>query len=96
MSGQAASYYNSGANYADAQYQQPQQPVSNQNASGSSAPVGNQNAYQYQDPRAPPEPKPPPQGPPPTYNQAVYGFDEAFKIEKPKFNDIWAGLLVGL
>lgn len=36
----------------------------------------------------------PAQEPPPTYNQAVYGFDEAFKVEKPKFNDIWAGLLV--
>ncbi|KAL3482346.1 plasma-membrane choline transporter-domain-containing protein [Aspergillus californicus] len=36
----------------------------------------------------------PAQEPPPTYNQAVYGFDEAFKVEKPKFNDIWAGLLL--
>lgn len=44
------------------------------------------------------QPGPPPQQPgkhePPTYDQAVYGFDEAFKIEKPKYNDIWAGLLV--
>jgi hypothetical protein len=29
---------------------------------------------------------------PPT--QGGWGYDEAFKIEKPKFNDIWAGLLV--
>jgi hypothetical protein len=29
---------------------------------------------------------------PPT--QGGWGYDEAFKIEKPKFNDIWAGLLL--
>ncbi|KAF2125083.1 DUF580-domain-containing protein [Dothidotthia symphoricarpi CBS 119687] len=43
----------------------------------------------------------PPQGPPPQqqngYAQQNYGdkpsFDQTFKIEKPKFNDLWAGLL---
>lgn len=47
----------------------------------------------------------PPQGPPPPqqaqqqngYAQANYSekptFDQAFKIERPKYNDLWAGLL---
>lgn len=47
----------------------------------------------------------PPQGPPPTkqtqqqnsYTQMEHGekpsFDQAFKVEKPKYNDLWAGLL---
>ncbi len=40
-------------------------------------------------------------GPPPQYSfnppqghDEKYGFDQAFKIEKPKYNDIWAGILV--
>jgi hypothetical protein len=51
----------------------------------------------------PPQNYPPPQGPPPPqqppngYAQMDYGekpnFDQAFKIEKPKYNDWWAGLL---
>lgn len=88
MSGQAASYYNPGQSFGDGQPHPQQQPVYNNNFQ-----PPNQN-YQYDAGyhRAP-EPKPP-QGAPPTYNQAVYGFDEAFKLEKPKFNDIWAGLLV--
>ncbi|KAJ4158349.1 uncharacterized protein LMH87_008880 [Akanthomyces muscarius] len=39
-------------------------------------------------------------GPPPAYsynppkpNDEKYGFDQAFKIEKPKYNDLWAGIL---
>lgn len=43
---------------------------------------------------------PPPGGmpPPPNYGQQYSGdqkpqFEEAFKIEKPKWNDIWAGVL---
>lgn len=44
----------------------------------------------------------PPQQPPPTYGQN-YGpqagpdkgsFDQAFKLDKPKWNDLWAGILV--
>ncbi|GAO19154.1 uncharacterized protein UV8b_03415 [Ustilaginoidea virens] len=40
-------------------------------------------------------------GPPPPYsynppkgNEADYTFDQAFKIEKPKYNDLWAGILL--
>ena len=53
-------------------------------------PYQDPNQNQYQNPG--PETKPPQH--PPTYDQAVYGFEDAFKIEKPKYNDIWAGLLV--
>ncbi|GMG43622.1 unnamed protein product [Aspergillus oryzae var. brunneus] len=93
MSGQAASYYNENERFGGGQPPPPppqqQQPFYNNN--------GNNGNYQYADPnyQRGPEPKQP-QEPPPTYNQAVYGFDDAFKIEKPKFNDIWAGLLVCL
>jgi hypothetical protein len=87
MSGQAASYYNPSQSYGDhpeIQHQQ-QQPYHHNNKV-------NNNGY---DPNYQREPEAkPPAGPPPTYNQAVYGFDDAFKIERPKYNDIWAGLLV--
>lgn len=98
MSGQASSYYNEGVpqgqppqpNYGYEQqhgnYQQPNNPP---------APYPQPNYQQptYQQPAA--EAKPPPQ-----YHQNVpdsgYSFDQAFKIEKPKWNDLWAGLLVSL
>ena len=42
------------------------------------------------------------QQPPPEYSYAPaqpvgdekYSFDQAFKVDKPKYNDLWAGLLV--
>jgi hypothetical protein len=83
--GEAADYYTGGAT--------PQQP---------------QGAYQGQ-PYGQPPPQydqnyaQPPQGPPPMQQQNGYqqngygdskqGFEQTFKIEKPKFNDWWAGLL---
>ncbi|KAJ5240004.1 hypothetical protein N7468_004623, partial [Penicillium chermesinum] len=56
---------------------------------GQSASYGNDNT-----PNPVPESKPPPYpdavDPPPPYTT----FDEAFKIERPKYHDIWAGLLL--
>ncbi|KGO70601.1 hypothetical protein PITC_051950 [Penicillium italicum] len=95
MSGQAANYYNEvpqgqppqpnyGYEQQHGNYQQPNNPP---------APYPQPNYQQptYQQPAA--EPKPPPQ-----YHQNVpdsgYSFDQAFKIEKPKWNDLWAGLLL--
>ncbi|KAJ5956705.1 hypothetical protein N7501_010984 [Penicillium viridicatum] len=93
MSGQAASYYNEvpqgqppqpNYGYDQRNYQQPNNPP---------APYPQPNYQQptYQQP--PVEAKPPPQ-----YHQNVpesgYSFDQAFKIEKPKWNDLWAGLLL--
>ena len=97
MSGQAASYYNPSQGFEEAS-QQPPQPDQQPYQQPYQQPVYNPQQQQPQQQYAPypnqgvPESKPPEN--PPTYNQAVYGFDEAFKIEKPKLNDLWAGLLV--
>lgn len=92
MSGQAASYYDQNQgfdpraqpNYQQNGYQQQQQQ-----------PNYPQPDYQQPNYQQPPESKPPPaqypENPPPPYTT----FDQAFKIEKPKYNDLWAGLLVG-
>ncbi|OTA96512.1 hypothetical protein M434DRAFT_67286 [Hypoxylon sp. CO27-5] len=83
--GEAAAYYNSQQApnpYGQPQYGQPQygQP-------------------QYGQPQygQPPYAQPGPPGPPPNFGGG-YGsekpmFDQAFKIERPKYNDIWAGIL---
>ncbi|CAG8040542.1 unnamed protein product [Penicillium nalgiovense] len=94
MSGQAASYYNEGLpqgrpqpNYGN--YQQPNAPPAPYPQPNYQQPSYQQPTYQ----QPPPEPKPAPQ-----YHQNVpesgYNFDQAFKIEKPKWNDLWAGLLL--
>lgn len=76
---------------------------------GAPAPAQNNNYYQMQEPAGYPQQPPqyaqnyaPPSGPPPPQNgyaQQNYGekpgFDQAFKIERPKWNDWWAGVLVG-
>jgi len=40
----------------------------------------------------PPGPPPQPSGPPPQYEKE--SFDQVFRIQKPKWNDLWAGILV--
>ncbi|KEY72499.1 hypothetical protein S7711_05172 [Stachybotrys chartarum IBT 7711] len=32
--------------------------------------------------------------PPPPHADEKYGFDQAFKVQKPKYNDLWAGILL--
>lgn len=97
--GQAAGYYNnSGHNMGGAPYEQtgyqPYPPPS-------TAPPPQQYQQYQQQPyqqQQPHEPKYNQQ--PPTYGQNFVPLDdkqtfqETFKIEKPKFNDVWAGLLV--
>jgi hypothetical protein len=84
MSGEAASYYN-----ADQVFQHPRPAPP-----PAGPPPQQDNKYGYQ------------QGPPQNEKyrpvkdatnggQGGYDFNQAFKIEKPKYNDIWAGLLVG-
>lgn len=94
MSGQAASYYN-----PEGFDSQPQPYAYNSNASGTNGTNGCTNGYgkgYYQQPQQHSEAKPtvPPPYPdnPPPYST----FDEAFKIDRPKYNDIWAGLLVSV
>lgn len=100
MSGQAASYYNEvpqgqppqpnyGYDQQHGNYQQPNNPPAPYPQPNYPQPNYQQPTYQ----QPPVEAKPPPQ-----YHQNVpesgYSFDQAFKIEKPKWNDLWAGLLV--
>lgn len=101
MSGQAANYYEGFSqgppqpNYGYDQngYQQPNQPAPypQPNYPQPNYPQPNYQQPNYQQPPA--EPKPHPQ-----YQQNApesgFNFDQAFKIEKPKWNDLWAGLLV--
>jgi hypothetical protein len=98
MSGQAASYYNEGVPQGQPQpyaydrnsYQpnvQAPYPQPNYQQPAYQQPTYQQPAYQQ------PGPEPKQQ-----YQQNVpesgYTFDQAFKVEKPKWNDLWAGLLV--
>ncbi|KAF2637574.1 DUF580-domain-containing protein [Massarina eburnea CBS 473.64] len=80
-SGEAASYYGNNAPQRDNYYQM-QEPAGYP-----------QQPPQYDQNYAPPAGPPPPTG----YQQQNYsekpGFDQAFKIEKPKWNDWWAGVL---
>jgi hypothetical protein len=91
--GQAAGYYQNyqqgppqdyGNNYG---YQAPQGPPPQQNYSQGyqqSAPQQN-----YEDPSKYTQPAPTYQPP----QDSKEGFDQTFKVEKPKWNDLWAGLL---
>ncbi|CAG8161472.1 unnamed protein product [Penicillium salamii] len=99
MSGQAASYCNN-EGFAHPQAQ-PQQPAYGYNTGQGNyqqpnyqpQPQYQQNFQPQPDYQQPAEVKPPPnfqQNAP----QSGYSFDEAFKIEKPKWNDLWAGLLL--
>ncbi|CAG8354462.1 unnamed protein product [Penicillium salamii] len=97
MSGQAASYYNN-EGFAHPQAQ-PQQPAYN-TGQGNYQQPNYQPQPQYQQ-NFQPQPnyqQPAEVKPPPNFQQNVpqsgYSFDEAFKIEKPKWNDLWAGLLL--
>lgn len=83
-SGGEGAYYNGGQQAPNNNYYQQQQ----------------QPQYQQQQQ---PYGQPPPGGPPQNYNNnnnnnQNYGekptFDQTFKIEKPKWNDLWAGILV--
>jgi hypothetical protein len=87
--GQAADYYNGGG--------APQQPqdayYQGQPKYGQEPPQYGQN---YQQPYAPPQGAPPMQQngyQQDTYNQDSKTFEQQFKLEKPKYNDWWAGLL---
>jgi hypothetical protein len=107
--GQAADYYNDPpqGNYQqqnggyDQQYAPPQQPAQSYNQGY--APPQNMNQY------APPQQQPPQQhgmqeskmsDQPPTYGQDFsqsegrQSFQQVFKVQKPKWNDLWAGILV--
>lgn len=92
--GEADSYFNPGQPVTAPPPPQPPQ-------------YGSQPYGVYQPPpNPPPQPQygPPPNTPPtnfpPTNGDGEFdeklAFDQTFKIEKPKWNDLWAGILVGL
>ncbi|PKS10369.1 hypothetical protein jhhlp_002120 [Lomentospora prolificans] len=98
--GEAADYYQQGGNGygAGPQMQYQQQPYGGgqpqyqqypppQNQSSQYTPQYGQNGKN----NAPP----PPYGyqPPEAVGDATYTFDQAFKVDKPKWNDLWAGIL---
>lgn len=107
--GQNGGYYGGqpqyGQPYGQPQYGQP--PYGQPQWGGQQQQYGNGNGN-YQDPNKPgyqqgypPPQQPPPQqydgqaygGPPPPPQGEKYDFNQAFKIEKPKWNDLWAAAL---
>lgn len=70
--------------YGNAQYQPPPpQP-----------PYGNSQYQEQPPPHQPPKPAPGPNGNyGPDYGGPPPSYDEVFKVQKPKYNDLWAGIL---
>lgn len=103
--GEADSYFNSSAQQ---QHQQPQQQDRSYGGPQYGQQQYGQPQYGGQQQYA--QPSGPPPGPPPPTNYVPQGngygdgyggridekpqFEETFKIEKPKYNDVWAGILV--
>ena len=92
--GEAAGYYTGAP-------QQPQQAYYQGQQYGQQPPMNySQQPPQYGNNYVPPQGPPPPQHPQQQngYAETNYGekpnFDQAFKIERPKYNDWWAGLLL--
>lgn len=78
---------------ADAYYQEGD-PVVQQQGQYQQQPYGQQPQYQQQPP-APQYPQQPPQygNQPDTGNGEKMGFEQTFKVDRPKYNDIWAAAL---
>lgn len=88
-------YQDQGQSQSQAQYNQ---GYSNNNNNGYN-PAYNGNQQQQQQPMNgyqdhPYGPPPPYSFNPPQTHDEKYSFNDAFKLEKPKFNDWWAGILV--
>lgn len=104
MSGEAAGYYSGAPQQPQQSQYQGQQQYGQQYGQqqyGQPPPMNySQQPPQYGNNYAPPQGPPPPQHPQQQtgYAQMDYAekpnFDQAFKIEQPKYNDWWAGLLL--
>lgn len=81
MSGEAQNYYNAGYQQPPPQQYQTQQPQGGYQQQMPPPPNYGQQQQQY----APPQP---------SYDAKANTFDGQFKIEKPKWNDLWAGILL--
>ena len=87
--GEADDYYNGGSGQPKQQY-----PMANYNGNN-----GYQQPPNLQYSQPPPNygGPPPPQPPQPNNNgdaQGKQSFDQAFKLQGPRYNDLWAGILV--
>jgi hypothetical protein len=100
--GAAGSYYQQSQQDMGMQYQQPQYPPQGQQYQAPNGPPPQQYQQQQYPPQQQQHNAPPPQqyAPPPQDGkqggQAQYGnqsFAQSFKLDKPKFNDIWAAIL---
>lgn len=105
--GEAAGYYQGGGQGGGYQMNQPPQGGQWQQPPPPQQQGYGQQQYGGGGYGPPPGPPPPqqhggygaPMPPPPNYGQQYGGgdqkpnFDQAFKIEKPKWNDLWAGIL---
>jgi hypothetical protein len=98
-------YYNGNEQYRPppGPPQSQQQQYNSPQAQGYPPPQGYEQYEQPQNHGYPPPQQPPPNktnegyAQPPTYGQNFDNkedFQQTFKIEKPKFNDLWAGILV--
>lgn len=95
--GEADNYYNANQRGNDAGYYQQQQSGYNNGGNYQQPPMN----YQQQPPPPPQQYQlsyPPPNGNGYTTAQGIdgekYSFDQTFNIPKPKYNDLWAGILV--
>lgn len=105
--GQAASYYNAQQNFGGGGYAQPTAPPPAQMGQPGvpepkAMPPQQYQQYQQQPQYQPPPPQqggyapgpPPPNDPYEPPGDGKHTFTEAFKLQKPKYNDIWAAVLV--
>jgi hypothetical protein len=97
-SGQAANYYDARQTFDYSQQPGPTRPPPAMGHDGTGEPKVYPQSGNYAGGVAAPAPAPGP-GQAPPYNAEVPGdekhtFSQAFKIQKPKFNDLWAGILV--
>jgi hypothetical protein len=105
--GEAASYFQpgqQGQGYNQGYNQQNQQGYNQGQGMEYQKPPPEQPPFGQQQPPFGQQQPPPQQqysGQPPTYGYQPpqpgtekYSFDDAFKVEKPKWNDLWAGILV--
>lgn len=91
--GQADSYYNGGGGQPNHGYPMQSQMQYPPQAAGNGYQNGEESKYQQQPPNYDQNfqnPRPPPVAD----NGGKQTFAQAFKLDKPKYNDLWAGILV--
>ncbi len=82
---------------ADTYFSEGGPPLQQSNQAYGMRQYANGTGYQQNTQQDPQYTQPPPnyEGPKPTYYDGKQSFEQTFKINKPKYNDLWAGILVG-